>query len=319
MDSYNSRKTDYLRISVTDRCNLRCIYCIPREGIITKPREEILTFGEILRLADIFASLGIKKIRLTGGEPLVRKGVLDLIRSLIKIDTIEDVSLTTNGTLLPLYAKELRAAGINRINISLDTLDEDKFKKITGMNSLKEVLEGIDKAKEAGFYPLKLNMVIMKGINEDEIINFVNFAASKGLVLRFIEFMKVTPLWREDYFISIEEVKEICQRNFTLTKMKGSGSGPAVYYRTAQGATLGFIKTDENNCRVCSRLRLTSTGELKNCVYEKHGLSLRELLREGNSDQNIEDVIKKRIGIKQDHNHYFNCESPALYMSAIGG
>jgi cyclic pyranopterin phosphate synthase len=320
------RATDYLRISVTDRCNLRCVYCIPKQGIVVRPREGLLTFEEILRLVKIFTFLGIKRIRLTGikrirltgGEPLIRKGIVNLVQSLAKIENIEDISLTTNAILLSFYAERLKQAGVKRINISLDTLQQEKFAKITGNNFFSQVLEGIDKAKSIGFYPLKLNMVVMKGINEDEIIDFVNFSLSKGLILRFIEFMRVTPLWREDYFIPIEEVKRICERKFRLDKIENSGPGPAIYYRSREGGILGFIKTSENNCRHCSRLRLSSTGQLKVCLYETGGFGLRYLLRTTTSDWEIRDSIKQRINMKFNVD-YRNYESSQLYMCNVGG
>lgn len=313
---YN-RKIDYLRISVTDRCNLRCVYCVPRGGIVHKAREEILTFKEILRLANIFASLGIKKIRLTGGEPLVRKEVVNLVKSLAGIEGIEDISLTTNGTLLSLYAEKLRRAGIKRINISLDTLKEKKFKKIARNDSFHKVLEGIDKAKEAGFYPLKLNVVVMKGINGDEIVDFLEFAISKGLILRFIEFMKITPLWRADYFLPIEEVKEICKRRFVLTKLEYRDPGPAEYYRI-ENRVVGFIRTEEANCGRCTRLRLTSMGELKVCLYESEGVFLRDFLRGGVSDEGIKAAIETRMQIKGGAN-FKRWSSSRAYMYSVGG
>lgn len=312
------RKIDYLRISVTDRCNLRCMYCMPQDGIIHKPQEEILSFEEITRLVKIFASLGISKIRLTGGEVLVRKNVLDLINALTGIEEIEEVSLTTNGVLLCRYAGELKASGIKRINVSLDTLKEDRFKKITHGESIQSVFEGIDKARELDFYPLKLNMVVMKDVNDDEIIDFVKFSFSKGIILRFIEFMDITPLWRENHFMPIEEVIKICQGQFSLEYLGNLGPGPAVYYRAGQGGILGFIKTHKNNCRVCGRLRLTSTGELKNCLYETDGLLLRESLRDGSSDEEIKDIIERRTETKQ-YVDYKAFESSQFYMCSIGG
>ncbi len=309
---------DYLRISVTDRCNLRCVYCLPQNGIICKPREEILTFEEILRLAKIFATLGIKKIRLTGGEPLVRREIINLAESITKINGLESVSLTTNGTLLCFFARALKQAGIKSINISLDTLNRDKFRRITRNDSFYKVLAGIDKAKEIGFSPLKLNMVVLRGINDEEIIDFVNFSCSRGLILRFIEFTAVTPLWSQDYFTPIEDVKKICENRFKLGKIAYASPGPAVYYRTEQGGILGFIKTDEYNCKHCSRLRLSATGELKLCLYETQGFCLKYLLRSGASDLEIEEQIKQRISMKRDVN-YRSCQSSKLYMSSIGG
>lgn len=291
---------------------------MPQEGIVTKPQEEILTFEEIEKLARVFVSLGIRKIRLTGGEPLIRKKIVNLIGSLVRIEGIEEVSLTTNGTLLYLYAEELRGVGLKRINISLDTLNEDKFKKITRNGSFYRVLEGIDRARKAGFYPLKLNVVAMKGVNDDEILEFVKFAFSEGLILRFIEFMNITPLWNHEHFISIEEVKKVCESKYRLTKIQDYGPGPATYYRIEKKGILGFINTSESNCRRCNRLRLTSTGELKICLYETGGLRLRRLLRKRTADEDIKDIIKARLVLKNNVNHT-DGETPRLYMCKIGG
>lgn len=285
---------------------------------MNKPQEELLTFEEILRSARIFTSLGIRKIRLTGGEPLMRKGILNLVDSLAGIDEIEKLCLTTNGALLSSYAEGLKIAGLQSINISLDTLKRDKFIGITGADSLRSVLEGIEAAKKAGLYPLKLNMVVMKGVNEDEIIDFADFALSRGLTLRFIEFMKVTPLWKEDYFISIEEVREICEEKFKLKGFENSGPGPAAYYRVEGSGILGFIKTDINTCQACTRLRLTSTGELKICLYEPEGLSLKTLLRSGRCDEEIRDIVEGRLKAKVTVD--YKCWEPSwTYMSKVGG
>lgn len=313
-----NKRIDYLRISVTDRCNLRCLYCMPREGIVSRPQQEILTFEEILRLVKIFSWLGVRKVRLTGGEPLARKGLVDLINNLVKIEGIEEVCLTTNGTLLSSYAEDLKQAGLSRINISLDTLKKDRFKKITKSDSFYNIIEGIDKAKSLNFHPLKLNMVVMKNINDDEIIDFVDFARSKGLILRFIEFMKVTPLWREDSFMPIERIKDICRKRLQLERLGRLEYGPAVYYRTEGDGMLGFIKTDEKSCEECTRLRLTSTGELKICLYETQGFRLRDLLRLGVCDEEIRDIIKAKMELKQ-YTDYRKYESEKLYMCSIGG
>lgn len=320
IDSFG-RKIDYLRISVTDRCNLRCLYCIPAQGIETFAAKEILTFEEITRLVKVFSSLGIKKVRLTGGEPLVRKAIINLIQSLVNIKSIQEVSLTTNGIILASYAPALKKVGLKNINISLDTLHKERFKEITRTDLLDNVLRGIKEVKKVGFNSLKLNMVVMKGINDDEVIDFMEFCHYNKLILRFIEFMNITPLWNKAYFIPIEAVKNICQTKFKLTKIQAIdiGSGPAQYYRTDKGAIVGFIKTDENNCSICRRLRLTSTGELKNCLYEKGGFRLREFLRNGFDDEKIKDVIMTQIKTKQSSSFYMVSETPQLYMCSIGG
>lgn len=314
----NNRTIDYLRISVTDRCNLRCIYCVPEEGVICKPREQILSFEEILRLVKILVGLGIKKVRLTGGEPLMRKNILSLIHSLKKLDGLDEVCLTTNASLLAFYAYDLRRAGVDRINISLDTLKRDKFREITRGGELTNVLEGIRTATEAGFEQLKLNVVAMRGINDDEIIDFVDFAKANNLILRFIEFMRTSPLWHKENLIPIKEVKEICESKFTLKKAEYVGNGPARYYENEQNAIIGFINTTENNCQKCNRLRLTACGELKVCLYEQHGLLLRNTLREGIADEALKKMLVSCLGLKENVNYTHGADAQ-FYMCKVGG
>lgn len=307
-----------MRVSVTDRCNMRCVYCIPRGGVELKRHEEIISFEETVRLAEIFLSLGIKNIRLTGGEPLVRKGLLNLVDSLVKIDGIEKVMLTTNGILLPFYANALKNAGLDGINISLDTLKKDTFKYITGSDNIESVFRGIESAKNERLEPIKLNTVIMRGINDSEIPDFVEFALSRGIVLRFIEFMKVTPLWKKEYYVPIEEIKDTLCKRFRLKRTGVSNTGPAEYYAIDGESEVGFIKTDETNCKSCNRLRLSSTGDLRICLYEKNGISLRELVRGGSSDEKIKDIILRRMTGKPacDYRSY---EGASSYMSKVGG
>lgn len=290
---------------------------MPKEGIEPVSHSEILRFEETERLAGILAQLGITKIRITGGEPLVRKDIINFISALTRIPGIEEVSLTTNGVRLSEYAWQLKEAGIKRINVSLDTLRKVRFTRITGSDSLGQVLEGIKKAKAAGLMPLKINTVIMKGINEDEIIDFVNFSGEHNLILRFIEFMKVTPLWSEDYFFPIEKVKDICRSAFEFKEAACAGFGPAQYLQFG-GATVGFIKTDTQNCRQCNRLRLTATGDLKVCLYEDEPFSLRELLRAGAGDKEIKDALEQKIMLKEKID-YRNWDAHGVYMSSVGG
>ncbi|MCQ9207817.1 MAG: GTP 3',8-cyclase MoaA [Omnitrophica bacterium] len=314
----SNRRIDYLRISVTDRCNLRCSYCMPAEGIETVRPEELLNFEEIARLVNIFVNLGIKKVRITGGEPLVRKGLPRLLKAIANTKGIEEIALTTNGVLLPQYTQDLKEAGVRRLNISLDTLKEEKFKRITLSPYFYNVMAGIDKARELRFDKLKLNTVVMKGINDDEIIDFVKFAKSKSLILRFIEFMRVTPLWKEDLFIPIEEIKKICEKKYKLERMENPGPSPAEHYKVDGRPLLGFIKTDQNNCNRCSRLRLTSVGNLKICLYENEGLSLKEFLRDRSSDREIFDMVRDKISLKEQVN--YNSWQPAnTYMCSLGG
>jgi cyclic pyranopterin phosphate synthase len=287
------------------------------KGIDYFPKEEILNYEEIVRLVKIFVDLGIKKIRITGGEPLVREDVVKLINFLVSIKGVKEITLTTNGTLLSRYIQKLREVGIKRINISLDTLKPEKFKMITGEDLLVQVLQGIKRVKELGFFPMKINMVVMKGINDDEILDFIRFSLSNNLILRFIEFMEVSPLWNNDYFIPIEFIKQICKKNFGLKRIEEGYRGPAEYYRV-EGGTVGFIKTDLKNCLRCNRLRLTSTGELKLCLYQNKGIFLKEILRNGFDDDFIKNLIKDAIKNKRriDYRSWQSCQN---YMYAIGG
>ncbi|HDZ76746.1 MAG TPA: GTP 3',8-cyclase MoaA [Candidatus Omnitrophica bacterium] len=306
----------YLRLSITDRCNLRCGYCIPKEGIVTQPHEAILSFEEILRFLKIFADLGIKKIRLTGGEPLVRKGIVDLVKNISQIDGLEEICLTTNGILLSSYVKDLKNAGLKSMNISLDTLRQERFKSITGKDLLGQVLDGINRARKL-FNTVKLNVVVRKQVNDDEIVDFVNFAQENNLILRFIEFMKVTPLWEESFFVPIEKVRNICHSKFGLEWIGYRNLGPAEYYRYSDGI-IGFIKTHSLNCRMCSRLRLTAIGELKLCLYQPKGVSLRDFLRSGVEDSFIKAKIKNLMSTK-DAIDYTSWEESGVYMSSVGG
>jgi len=311
------REINYMRISVTDRCNLRCNYCIPKEGVPLFSQDEMLTFDEIVRLAKIFASLGGKKIRLTGGEPLIKKGIVDLVHRISEIKGIEKVCLTTNGTLLAGLALDLKRAGLNQINVSLDTLDRKKFEQITGSDEFNSVMEGISCIKKVGFNVIKLNTLIMRGINDGEILDFIEFAMRENLTLRFLEFMKVTPLWDKKYYLSVREIKSICEKKYKLHKIDESVSGPAEYYGIGN-SRIGFIRTDRENCSQCDRVRVTSVGKLKVCLYEKEGEDLRELLRDGSTDEEISNIIKSKMGIKDDV-HYKKWNGSNILMSSVGG
>lgn len=308
---------DYLRISLTDRCNLRCSYCIPKVGMSLHSHDQLLSFEEILYLTRVFAKSGIKKIRLTGGEPLVRNGVIDLIGQLKSLEGIEEVSLTTNGVLLPIYARGLKEAGIKNINISLDTLNQDRFESITGSNSLIQALRGIEMVKALGFDTVKVNVVVMKGVNDDEVQDFVRFGLENNLIVRFIEFMQITPLWDHKFFVPIETIKEICQRMFGFRRIEYRSSGPAEYYKYSD-SLIGFIKTSHENCQICSRLRLTAMGELKSCLYQSNGLSLRDLLREGASFNQLKDSVDRVVIAKGDIN-YTSWDESEIFMYSVGG
>ena len=311
------RQIDYLRISVTDKCNLKCNYCIPENGIRLADKDEILTFEEIVRLAEAFSSLGGKKIRLTGGEPLLRKDIVRLISVLRSLDGIEEICLTTNGVLLSQMASELKKAGLDRINISLDSLKKDKFRSITGFDRLSDAVGGIEALKREGFEEIKINTVIMKTINDDEILDFVDFALENDITLRFIEFMKVTPLWKEEYYIPVSDIKEICEEKYDINVIREQETGIAEYYSVGNNK-IGFIRTDMGNCEQCNKLRITSLGRLKACLYEDDGFNLRSLMREGCENERIADIMSEKMRTKSKVN-YSLWEDSRIFMSSVGG
>lgn len=318
IDSFN-RKIDYLRISVTDRCNLRCIYCMPRDGIDWVNHYKILSYEEIIWLVKYATEIGMCKIRITGGEPLVRKDVVNLIRRLSEIDDIMDLSMTTNGTLLSKYAKELKHAGLKRVNISLDTLNREKYRKITGGGRIEDVWHGIEKAQDAGLQPIKINVVIMRGINDMEIENFAELTMDNPYyIIRFIEFMSISKRWEKRRFVSISEVKNRIKSLFSIDSVPGSG--PAYYYKLngAIGA-LGFISPlSENFCSNCNRLRLTSDGKLRSCLFSDTEVDVRPVLRNDPTPEGIKDLFVAAIKNKQIR-HNIPLVAPNLDMSQIGG
>ena len=215
IDSYG-RKIDYLRISVTDRCNLRCIYCMPQAGITHKPQSQILSFEEIARVAEIISALGVEKIRLTGGEPLLRKGVVGLVKSLSRIKGINDISMTTNGILLKEYAAALKEAGLKRLNISLDSLRQERYSVITRQGRLERVLEGIEQAQNVGISPIKINVLLLDGINRDEVVDFLRLSIENSLHVRFLEFMPVNSFYKQESLVSCQEVMDEAKRFFSV-------------------------------------------------------------------------------------------------------
>lgn len=322
-DRFN-RRIDYLRISISDRCNLRCRYCMPERGIELIPHEQILTYEEIIRIVRVFASSGISKIRLTGGEPLVRTGVVDLIRRLGQVPEIHDLSLTTNGVLLESFARPLRAAGLRRINISLDTLRSERFLHITRRNAFREVWAGIEKSLAVGLDPVKLNVVAIRGLNEDEVTDFARLTIEKPLHVRFIEYMPSGEGWIPEDVLSIDRIRtEIERISPLLEDHSGHQNGPAVTYRWrgARG-TIGFISpVSRHFCADCNRLRLTSDGKLRTCLFSDDEIDLRRCLRDGCNDQKLAEVLQVALEAKpREHginSHYFKkCQRT---MSSIGG
>jgi cyclic pyranopterin phosphate synthase len=305
-DSFQ-RPINYLRISVTDRCNLRCVYCMPPQGISLMSHYDILSYEEIYTLVKVAAELGITKVRLTGGEPLVRAGVSDLVRLIAGIETIDDISLTTNGILLARYAAELKEAGLMRVNISLDTLRPERFRQITRCGELEDTLNGIKAAYEANLTPVKINMVVMAGINDDEIPDFARKTVSDGWHVRFIEQMPVidnAPLSPE--FFSVADMRKRIEPLGKLEPWKVDvGNGPARYFRLPGAAgTIGFITpVTEHFCYQCNRLRLTADGKLRLCLLNEDEIDLKEPLRSGASVAELKTIMENAIARKPKGHH----------------
>ena len=301
-DSFQ-RPINYLRISVTDRCNLRCIYCLPPGGVRLISHREILTYEEIYTIAQAAAELGINKIRLTGGEPLVRSGLPELIQMLAQIDGIDDISLTTNGTLLSRYAAELKQAGLRRVNVSLDTLKQDKFEFITRRgNNLGQVLKGIEVARSVGLNPVKLNTVVMSGINDDELLDFAAKTIAEEWHVRFIELM---PFAGEGStaprFVSASEMRQRLELLGELEPcLPAIGNGPAKYFRFPQAkGSIGFITPiSEHFCFHCNRLRLTADGKLRPCLLADDEIDLKQPLRSGISWAGLKQLIEEAVANK---------------------
>ena len=300
------RVAQKLRISVTDRCNLRCIYCMPFDSAKWIEKTNILSYEEITRLTAVFVSLGIDKIRITGGEPTVRPRIADLIQSISKISGVKSVSMTTNGLLLQENVLELKEAGLDTVNISLDTFRRDRFKSMCGVDGIERVLSSIKAADVAELRP-KINTVIIRGWNDDEIIDFAKFARNTGHTVRFIEFMPLdgTGIWRPELVVSKKEMIGMINADLkNLVPLHNNISEPATLYYFADGkGTIGFIPSmTEPFCKHCDRIRVTSDGRLLTCLFESLGYNLRNLLREGKSDSDIrryilESVQKKPEGI----------------------
>ena len=294
-DAYNRPVKD-LRISVTDRCNFRCTYCMPLDEYVWIDRHEILTFEEIARIARLFTGLGVEKIRITGGEPLVRKDLHRLIGMLSNLEGVDDLCLTTNASLLTEQIEDLAAAGLKRINVSIDTLDPEKFKQITKRGDLAKVLEGLFAAKKLGLHPIKINAVIERGTNEDDIIPLVEFAREHGFAMRFIEYMDVGNAnnWISEKIVSKKEILERIDARYPLRRVgRDNGTAPAVDYEFVDGAgSLGVIASvTEPFCASCTRARLTADGKLVTCLFSDHGHDLKSLIRSGATDQQLIEVI----------------------------
>lgn len=323
-DNYQ-RTIDYIRISVTDRCNLRCIYCFPDNGIKLYSHEEVLTYEEIIRIVKVAATLGVKKIRITGGEPLIKKNISFLISSINQIKGIEDISLTTNGILLQQKAAELKKAGLKRVNISLDTFKANRFKEITKIGNIEDVLSGIEEAQRVGLTPIKINMVPIRGINDDEIEDFAKLTIKSDKQIRFIEFMPFgsRQLWSKDKYISTQEIMNRISSIAPIEPVKERKSGPARYFRfkDAEGV-IGFISPITHHfCNHCNRLRITSNGMLRPCLFSDTEIDIKSALRECCDDEEIIRLLKLSIEIKPKCHNLEHKRSIDLFkpMSKIGG
>jgi len=312
-----------LRIAVTDRCNFRCQYCMPEEGMKWIPREGVLTFEEIERVASLLVSrYGVDSIRLTGGEPTVRANLPDLVERLAKLGV--DLAMTTNGATLPLVAQDLKDAGLKRLNISLDSLDRDRFIELTRRDDLERVLEGIDAAIDAGFDPVKINVVLMNGVNHDEIVDFATFGRDKGVIVRFIEFMPLDAdeQWGPDRVVPLADVVKAIDEVYPIEPFART-SAPATTYRYEDGkGQIGVIATvTEKFCDTCDRIRLTADGQFRNCLFAVQDYNLRDALRAGATNDEIAAVIEgavhdKWAGHGIDTVHFIR---PKRNMSQIGG
>lgn len=327
VDTHN-RKIDYMRISVTDRCNLRCVYCMPPEGIELTESQNILRYEELLRIARISAAHGVSKFRITGGEPLVRRGIIEFLKDLSSIKGVDDLSITTNGVLLKDYAAKLKEAGLRRVNVSLDSLKRDRFQKMTRGDNLEDVLDGLRESEYVGLTPVKVNMVVIKGFNDDEIITFANLSKEKPWHIRYIEYMPFNTQegWQKDKCLSAKEIKELISQQagelFPVAHGPGA-AGPARRYKFKDApGEIGLISpVSEHFCGSCNRLRLTADGKIRTCLFSDNEIDLKTALRDGSSDDAIERLLFKAVAEKPSQHHinenvFKKCSRT---MSLIGG
>ena len=333
MEDRYGHRISYLRVSITDRCNERCTYCMPQELQEWLPRAEILTFEETLRLISLAAELGVSKVRITGGEPLTRRDVIDFISRIPEIPGITSIGLSTNGTLLArevapgkTMAGALRAAGVASVNISLDTLDREVYSQITGRDFHEQVLRGIDAGRAAGFEQIKLNTVLMRGRNEDQLIPLTEFAAQRGLILRFIEMMPVstTEVLDENNFMPIREAKRMIESRYgpLIPETEFRTNGPATYYQIPERRQrVGFIgaMTNLHFCESCNKLRLTCDGKLRPCLGSYLEFDIMTPLRAGASDAELKQFFLDVVNRKPEQHDFRNNYQPNRRMIAIGG
>ena len=320
------RTIDYVRLSVTDRCDFRCVYCMA-EDMTFVPRAQVLTLEEMGRLARVLVALGVKRIRLTGGEPLVRKDVAHLVRDIGAIPGLSELNLTTNGSRLDRFADELKAGGLDRINISLDSLNPDRFRELTRTGDLAQVLRGIDAARQAGFQRIKLNSVILRGRNHDEVPALVDFALEKGLDIAFIEEMPLGQITEHDRgleFVSSEELRDDLSQRLNLVPLAEKTGGPSRYWQVpGSDSRIGFISPHSQNfCHLCNRVRITAEGRMLLCLGHEHSVDLRAVLRaHPDDDTPLRNAIVDAMAIKPER-HDFTLdpgEQLVRFMNMTGG
>lgn len=325
VDRFN-RVVDYVRISVTDRCDFRCVYCMDDEMQFV-PRAQLLTLEEISKIAQAFTELGVKKIRITGGEPLVRRNVIKLFEDIGDLASLDELVLTTNGSQLSRMAKPLKDAGVKRINISLDSLDAEKFKRITRVGELEHVLHGIDTALATGFEKLKINAVILKNRNHDEVIDLVRYASERGMDISFIEEMPLGVIGdhdRAEAYYSSDEIKHDLEQMFELIPTTETTNGPSKYFKLPEtGTRVGFISPHSHNfCDDCNRVRLTCEGRLLLCLGQEHSVDLRKVIRAYPEDnEKLKQAIRDAMLIKPKGHEFNLTEKPIIFrhMNVTGG
>jgi cyclic pyranopterin phosphate synthase len=324
-----ARSVTYLRVSLTDRCNYRCVYCMPEEGVALVPKPEILTYEELERLVRVLAGVGLRRVRLTGGEPTIRKDLVTLVERLARVPGLDEVVMTTNGHLLAGLAAPLRAAGLAGLNVSLDTLDADRFRALTRKGDLAKVLEGIEAALAVGL-PVKLNVVALAGVNDDEVGALCDYAWARGMVPRFIEHMPMSDgaLYTPARLLTAASIRALVEAHVgaRLVPDEPPGpartSGPARYHRVPGGGRVGIISAmSENFCATCNRVRLSATGDLHTCLAYDDATPLRPLLRSGVSDEELVAAVRAALaGKRQGHDfQQTGCGGPHKHMVSIGG
>jgi len=319
------REIRYLRVSVTDRCNFRCKYCMPTHDFEHISHNEILSYEQMLFAVDVFSELGVQKVRVTGGEPLVRKGIGEFLESIGRIKGVEEVTLTTNGSLLMKHTETIKKAGIQRINVSLDSLKKEKYAEITGGFDLDKIIDGIKHAQRSGIGPIKTNMVVIKGYNDDEILDFCEFSAKNKIITRFIEFMPVGNFgeWKQENIIYGKDIVDIIKSRYELTELKKiKFGGPAKNYELSNGAMIGVITPISNHfCNECDKLRLTSDGKLRPCLLSDAEIDLKESIINKDRD-GLKKAIAEGLSIKDKEHKVLSEKRDDGYkrtMSKIGG